>query len=156
MEHKYDIGDFVIVCKVHVKKHPKANKIVWEESICPTPRLGRVVGMCKRWDGVKDYDIDWETGYSSSPYFVSNKVNTYYLVRFGWFNKPVCIMPENMRLAVGEEIQDLPNLHANRKPMSEKVKQFLREDSKNWPRKSNGQFAKGNILNYVKEKSNDS
>ena len=157
MENKYDMGDFVVVNKVQTKnkKYSQNCKVTWLSTAYPVPRLGRIVGLCKRQDGVVEWNIDWETGYDEGPYLVLDKIHTFYLVRYGWFNKPVCVAAENMRLATLGEINELPGLFQNRQPMSEQAKQYLREDSQNWPRKSDGKFAKGNMLNHVEEKSND-
>jgi len=144
MNNQFDIGDFVIV-KTQTIKRRSNKKVTWIDSKYSKPRLGRIVGLCRRFDGdieigpwVKDYDDSWD----APRYLNCTKENILYEIRLGWFNKPIYVQLENMRLAKLDEIKDLPMLFTNVLPWSEESRNSLREDIKNAPRDKTGRFIK--------------
>ena len=142
MNNQFDIGDFVIVNTQTIKRRSN-KKVTWIDSNYSKPRLGRVVGLCRRFDGDIEggaYDDYYEN--CNERYLYHTKENILYVIKLGWFNKPIYVRLENMRLAKLDEIKDLPMLFTNVLPWSEESRNSLREDIKNAPRDKTGRFIK--------------
>jgi hypothetical protein len=138
----YTIGDFVLVFKT-MMRDKQESKVTWRkalEYVSTKLRLGQVVGLTTKYDGVVEYEPDLPCHY-----FVPSKSHHLWLVRFGLTNKPVYVAEGDMRFAVGDEITELPYSYPSQE-MSERDKQYLREDSKHWPRDAKGRWVKGPVV----------
>ena len=136
---KYSIGDYVIVLG---KMNRLGSKYIkWAPFKFAKPQLCQISGLATRYDGNVEggYYYDFEP---DPNYFVPNKTHLFWQVKFGLLNKPIYVREEGMRLATIDEIEELPKLHINQRPYSEKDRKFLAEDSKNWPRDSKGRWIK--------------
>jgi len=136
MNKKYTIGDYVIVSKIRVRDR-QGNKVNWKILPLVENRLGQVVGLCTRYDG---HIGSVYFNYEDPPYFVPKKTHIFWLVRFGLMNKAVEVHEGDMKLAPLEEIKELPTRFPK---LTEKDKQYLSEDSKNWPRDKKGRWVSG-------------
>ena len=139
---RYSIGDYVIVSR-KMRRYKLGVAVKWEPGFTyRSPQLGQVVGLCTRYDGKVMYsnvNNGWEY---DPPYFAPEKAHQFWLVRFGLTNKPVCVRAEDMRLAAVDEIADLPYSYPP-SSMSERDKENLRVDSRNWPRDEKGRWIAG-------------
>lgn len=137
----YDIGSFVVVNNVSCKRK-QHNKVIWIDIPAFPGGLGQVVGKCRRFDGI--IQGGRQVGFSEwePDYLDVTKENIFYKIIFGWFNKPVLVHAENMRLATVEEVQDLPKLFTNQKPWTDKDREILSDYSKEFPRDKKGRWCK--------------
>ena len=141
----YGIGAYVIIHKT-MMRDKQGSKVTWRKALeyVPTkPRLGQVVGLTTKYDGVVKYETDTDF---LCHYFAPSKAHRLWLVRFGLTNKPVCVAEEDMRPAVvgGDEIHELPYSFPPQ-VMSERDKKYLSDDSKHWPRDAKGRWTKGPV-----------
>jgi len=142
---KFDIGDWVIVRAVHERTLDKA-QIDWEPEFFKAPRIGRIVGLCRRSSGVRigggvSYDWDGSPDYEPN-YLKVTKSHIFYQVKFGWFNIPVLVAEEDMNLCSLDEISEFPLLFTQQYEWNPSDKDRLREDMKDWPRDSKGHWIK--------------
>ena len=140
-EPRYSIGDFV---KVQWEMSREGFRhIIWiARTFGIKPRLGQIVGLATRYSG--DRTISLNMGDPS--YFTPSESHTFWLVRFGLLNKPVCVREEDMRLARVDEVKELPRLYMRRCRMGSREKKLLSEDSKSWPRDSRGRWISGPLI----------
>lgn len=141
----FDIGDWVVV-SVEQQRILEGKKISWEPEVFKSPRVGRIVGLCRRSSGVRIdggmyYDWDGTPDYESN-YLEVTQSHIFYQVKFGWFNKPVLVAEKDMTLCPLEEIQELPLLSTQQYEWNPGDKDRLREDMKYWPRDSKGRWIK--------------
>jgi hypothetical protein len=138
--NQFDVGTFVIINKCTVKSE-SGNKVKWIDISYSKSRLGRVTGLCRRWDGIRRHLSNYFSSDDYEPaYLEGTKENILYEIRLGWFNKPIYVRPENMRLAKLNEIKDLPKLFTQQLSWPDYVKKSLSEESKHWPRDKNGRW----------------
>lgn len=133
---KYQIGNFVVVSKIQMRDK-QGSAVTWRKCLCyiaTASRLGQVVGLCIRFDGYMS---------RNDAFFIPTKSHQFWLVRFGLTNRAVEVAEEDMRLAVGD--YELPYRWPVQK-MSDRNKQYLREDSKNWPRDARGRWVAGPVV----------
>lgn len=140
---KFDIGDWVIVKKT-MFRDKQGDKVTWRTRlpfVSTKPRVGRVVGLCTRYDGEISCE-DWDFRY-----FVQKKSHRFWLVKFGLMNKAVEVSEEDMRLAKVKEIEDFPTLSPP-PTIPVEAREFLSEDSKHWPRDEKGRWRFGPMHSY--------
>ena len=138
---KYDIGDYVIVNSKMIKT-VGGFKRCYVPINFSRPKLGRVVGLCRRFEGdykssSQGYYGDWE-----APYLSITNSKLFWLVKFGWLNKPILCSDECLTLAKLCEIKDFPKLFVQQHNWAEEDRKYLSEDSKNWPRDKKGRWTK--------------
>lgn len=130
---KYSIGDYVMVSREMVRRD--SHGIKWVPQKLNPPRLGQVAGLAVRHDGKMEYSLNYEEG----AYFVSEGTHTFWQVKFGLMNKPICVQNDDIRLATVDEVEDLPKLCV-RNCWTDSMKQSMSKDSKNWGRDSKGRW----------------
>lgn len=135
----YDIGDWVRVTAVHERK-VAGGTVTWERKALETPLVGRVTGMCKRYDGKRTEApgsyYDFEPGPN---YLEILQSHTFFEVRAGWRNKPMLVAVEDLEPC--EPQRTFPRLHRKHK-WSEQARNFLQEASRDFPRDAKGRWAK--------------
>ena len=138
---KYDIGDYVIVNSKMLRKGRYTNTTrerYWYLAQYSKPKLGRVVGLCRKFEGLIKYGV-----YADEPaYLRVTGSKLFWLVRFGWLNKPVLCSDECLTLAKPNEIEDFPTIYQEQIKWSDEDKKYLSELSKNWPRDEKGRWTK--------------
>lgn len=131
---KYSIGDYVMVSCKMVRQEQSG--IEWVPRKLKSLQLGQIVGLVVRYDGKMKYPINYEEG----AYFVSSSTHIFWQVKFGLMNKPICVRADGIRLATIDEVKDLPKMHV-RNYWTDKMRQSVSEDSKNWGRDSKGRWS---------------
>lgn len=138
---KYDIGDYVIVNSTMVKRHVgfKRHYVTVNFS---KPKLGRIVGLCRRFEGTYTGSSQNYWGDYDEPYLSITGSKLFWLVRLGWLNKPILCLDECLTLAKPYEIKDFPKLFMSQIEWSEQSRKDLSRDSYDWPRDEKGRWTK--------------
>jgi hypothetical protein len=139
--NQFDIGTFVIIHTITKKSRvsggpPFRTSIRWEDFEQTPPLLGRVVGLCRKFEG----ELGIPLNYEEQAYLTVTGSTELYLVRQGWLNKPLHVRAENMRLATTDEIKDFPKLHMRQTCWNEQSRDDMRKEMVTWPRDKNGRW----------------
>lgn len=141
---RFAIGDRVKVSAKMVRFMNHAKKEVsWGPYAYKKSMYGRVVGMAHRCSGTHHkgechtHTEDFVPGYLSV-----SEVHSFWLVRFGWYNKPVLVQDKDLILCEDCFLSKFPMLYTEQCAWSEGARACLRKEMMLVPRDSKGRWIK--------------
>lgn len=135
----FPIGTVVNVYKEAFVEYFDKNKrkVIFKD--CLPPVVGVIVGGTYICEGTGHYGREYDPSYLS----VSKKVFVY-LVRKGFINKPMKVLPQDLIFTFTSvrTLDNFPFFYSNQPPYSEKDKRFLRHLMSTIPRDAKGRWLK--------------
>lgn len=144
LSQEFDIGDWVVLYSHRRKVELSGGKVEWQDQPLRKPRVGRVVGVCIRYDGkVHRPCYSYEPGSDGeSGYLEVAKTHLFYEVRCGWLNRPTLVDVSGLKHYQPLPAERLPMLYKDPSEYSDDYRQYVRKEMKSWPRDDKGRWLK--------------